>query len=184
MTPACRPHPPAPPPLTPPAGPARCICAASPLPPPGWAVYYCLITAVGSYQALTWVLPAVCPALIISLLLSFALSPCQICRTCTGLMVVVVELLKWWVHHRWPGLCIHVDKFLKSSEDAVKKALHATLQYMREAGNPAVSHSVGLYFRFYFTKTTIDVSDKMVRLHPNCSRVDSLIGRYTLCISC
>lgn len=36
---------------------------------------------------------------------------------------------------------------------------------------------VGLYHRFYFAKTRLDVSDKMVHIHPNCSPVDSVPGK-------
>lgn len=90
--------------------------------------------------------------------------------------MVVVKFLQWWVHYCRPRLWTQQILF-KCSEHAVKNRAH----YRTNEREKIVLCLVLLYYRLYLAKTRLDVSDRM-HIHPDCSPVDSLIGRYTLCI--
>ena len=67
-----------------------------------------------------------------------------------------------WPHGIWELLSV-VSTFTVVPEYGPSKQVSKTHgKFIWKAGNSAVSHFVGLYCRFHFAKTGIDVSDKMV----------------------
>ncbi len=161
-------------PLTPLPCLTRCVCSVTPITTAGWVVYYYLIAARRLPSGFKMNVSSCFPVLIISLLFWLRLLLSHLVRFAAH------AVASWWWWSSFGGEYFTGDpanSFLKFSEDAVKKS--STLQSRWQGGNSVVSHFVGLYCRFYFAKTGLDVSDKLVHIHPNCSPVDSVIGRCT-----
>lgn len=149
----------------------RCLCSAAPLTTAAWIVYYYLIAAVDSNQGLKWMLPAVC------LLPLFLPSSDFVFHS-----VCFSDLLfMHWPHGGGEAPSVvsalqqtqtvdSANKFLKFCEHVVRK--FSLLQYRLKGENSVVSHFGGLYCRFYFAKTGLDVSDNIVHIHTNCSHVN------------
>lgn len=149
----------------------RCVCSVTPLTTAGWVVYYYLIAAVGSHQGLRWMVPAVS---LLSLFFSFLTVFCAL---------TLSDLLHMQWHHGG-GEAPSLVSTLLLSQQTRSLILWRCHQHTTVQMNKGRKFCTVSFCKFYFAKTGIDVSDKMVHIQPNCSPVDSVIGRYTLCISC
>lgn len=121
-------------------------------------------------------------SLLVWLSCSLSFCTCQICFTCSGLMVVV-KVLRWWVLYCKPRLWSQ-----QTSSSFLWRCSHKVLVYYSadSLAREEILQSLSLWasiVSFYLAKTELNVSDKMVDIHPNCPPVDSEIGRYALCIS-